>query len=68
MERQGMNANGEMRGFESLMGALRFTNSVLHEQLTGCCITFGPDKRYYVTRFSGYEQLSSLGHEVISLF
>jgi len=68
MERQETTGYGDAQGFENLMSALRFTNSILHDRLTGCCITFGPDRRYYVSRFSSYEHLSSLGHEVISIF
>jgi|GEM_PF-5574130 len=56
-----------LSGFDSLLAALRFTNAALHEQLSGFCITLGPDQRYYVSRFVSFTHLSSLGHEVISL-
>ncbi|CCH54716.1 hypothetical protein BN8_03915 [Fibrisoma limi BUZ 3] len=54
--------------FDSLMSALRFISSLLEDRPTGLCITYGPDKRYYVVEPGGYQQLSDLGHEVISLF
>ena len=54
--------------FDSLMSALRFTSSLLDDRPTGLCITYGPDKRYYVVEPGSHQQLSALGHEVISLF
>ena len=59
---------GEYSCFENLVGALRFTSTLLEDRLTGYCITYGPDKRYYVIQPVGYQQLSGLGHEVISMF
>ncbi|RIV25277.1 hypothetical protein DYU11_08195 [Fibrisoma montanum] len=54
--------------FDSLMSALRFTSSLPDDRPTGVCITYGPDKRYYVVEPGNFQQLSALGHEVISLF
>ena len=70
MERveQGALGVGEYSCFESLVGALRFTSMLLHDRVTGFCITYGPDKRYYVLQPGSYGQLGGLGHEVISLF